>query len=368
VRNTTLKRFDVPRTPLPRVYVELTNRCNFSCEFCPNPVMERAGGQMEWPLLERVLDEIAAGDLARLVLFHQQGEPTLHPRLPDAVRLAARLGLRPCVTTNGSTLDDRLVDALLDAGLHRLTISLQTPDERSFAIRGARNLSYAAFEERVARGVRRVLAAAGAATEVSVAFLTNPFGRLALPTIGRDWSIVASDGDLRAILRAWARRCLDGIAGAPAPEREIARARAAFPNLLRLAPRLLFETRQVGEWPAPPAAGGGPWFEARAGTCHGLTDHFAVLWDGRYSYCCVDYDGHTGGAARFQDVSILDWLASKPVQRAIRGFERWSPEHPYCRRCLGGSTRAIALGKAVGSIAYFKLYRPLLASEAPLPP
>src|SRR5213078_813094 len=54
-------------------------------------------------------------------------------------RRAPRLGLKPCVTTNGSTLTDRLVDSLLEAGLHRLTISLQTPDEKSFAIRGARN-------------------------------------------------------------------------------------------------------------------------------------------------------------------------------------------------------------------------------------
>ncbi len=346
-----------PRLPLNRVYLELTNRCNFACEFCPNPVMERPQGLMAFDLLERALDEIAGRGIARLVLFHQQGEPTLYPRLEDALRAAAARGLPVCVTTNGSTLNDRLVDMLLDARLARLTISLQTPDEASFKIRGARNLAFAPFAERVARAVRRIGAASGAETAVVLAFLTNPYGgRFGLPTIGRDWSLVGTDAELRRVLADWAGRC-----GAPAAARGIARAHAARPNRIELAPRLAFETRPVGEWPRPDAAEGG-WHEARFGTCHGLTDHFAILWDGRYSYCCVDHDGKTS-SARFPETPIVDYLGSEPVRRAIRGFERFVPVHPHCRRCLGGSTRAIALAKGVGSIAYFKLYRPLLAPE-----
>jgi hypothetical protein len=332
--------------------------------------MERPGGQMEWTLLERILDQLAAGRVADLLLFHQQGEPTLYARLPDAVRAASDRGLKPCVTTNGSTLHDRLVDALLESRLHRLTISLQTPDPKSYAIRGARNLSFSAFEERVVRAVRRVLAARGAATEVNVVLLTNPLGRIALPTIGRDWSIVSTTEGLHAVLRDWAARCLEGAPDAPpsdAVARAIERARAARANTLRLGARLIFETRQVGEWPAPATAAPGAWFDAPFGTCHGLTDHFAILWDGRYSYCCVDYEGRTSHA-RVQDLPVLDYLASRPVQRAIRGFARMAPVHPYCKKCLGGPSRAIALGKAVGSIAYFGLYRPHLGRVAAADP
>lgn len=358
--------FTTPRLPLNRIYVELTNRCNFACEFCPNPVMERAPGVMDFGLLERILDEVAAANVARLVLFHQQGEPTLYPRLGDALRAAAARGLPVCIVTNGSTLNDRLVDLLLETRLARLTISLQTPDEASFAIRGAANLGYAAFEARVARAVRRILAAREAPTAVDVVFLTNPFGgRLGLPTIGRDWSLIQTDAALRRVLADWAGRCLDGASESDNQQMlaAIARARAARPNHIELAPRLAFETRIVGEWPTP-GTSGGDWFPARFGTCHGLTDHFAILWDGRYSYCCVDYDGRTS-AARFPETSILGFLGSKPVQRAIRGFRRLVPVHPHCKRCLGGSTRAIAAAKSVGSIVYFKLYRPAFGVGAP---
>jgi hypothetical protein len=363
-RNTTLRRFPEPKLPLERIYIELTNRCNFACEFCPNPVMERPPGQMEFALLEQVLEEVALARVARLVLFHQQGEPTLYARLADAVRAGTRRGLAIAVTTNGSTLNDRLVDALLEAGLARLHISLQTPDEASFRIRGARNLGYAAFEERVARAIRRIVAAEGAPTEVSVAFLTRPFGGwLSLPTIGRDWSIVGTDAGLREILRAWARRALEATPHEPrlaAAEREIGKLGVARWNRLRLAPRLSFETRPVGEWSMPehhPDAA--RWVPAAIGTCHGLTDHFAILWNGAYAYCCVDYDGRTTHA-RFQDVPILDYFDSRPVQRAIRGFRRMRPVHPYCRACLGGPSRAIAIAKGIGSIAYFGAYRRLV--------
>jgi hypothetical protein len=36
------------------------------------------------------------------------------------------------------------------------------------------------------------------------------------------------------------------------------------------------------------------------------------------------------------------------------------PVHPYCRACLGGPSRAIAIAKGIGSIAYFGAYRRLV--------
>ncbi|HLA79128.1 MAG TPA: radical SAM/SPASM domain-containing protein [Vicinamibacteria bacterium] len=357
-RNTTFHGFSEPRLPLNRVFVELTNRCNFACHFCPNPVMERAKGEMELALLDAIIEEIAAVGLARLVLFHQQGEPTLHRHLNHAVAKASALGLATSVTTNGSTLTDPLIDGLLQAGLSQLIISLQTPDPASFSIRGARNLAYPAFEERVVRGVRRVLAA-DSRTEITVSFLTKPLFGASAPTVGRGWPLVSSKAALHQLLETWAARFLDGAGNGATPDalrRAVARTGMLSRNELRLGPRLVFEARPVGEWATPTYPPGRRWYPAPFGSCHGLTDHLAILWNGQYAYCCVDHDGHTS-QARFQDTSLLDFLGSEPVQAALRGFRRLRPVHPYCRQCLGGPGRLFALVKGLGAALYFGVLR-----------
>ncbi len=353
-----MRRCELPRLPLERVHVEVTSLCNFACEFCPNPGLTRPGGLMEFDLLAEILDEVALAGVTRRVFFHQQGEPLLYPRLADAVARATGLGLETSVTTNGALLTDRVVDRLVGAGLTELVVSLQTPDEASFAIRGAKNLTYPVFAERVVRAVARVLARAER-TEVRVAFLTKPLARFTLPFVGKDWQLVEHNRELRAMLLAWAERWLGELPDAPAPEavrRAIRKTGVLHRNEVRLHPRLLLEARPVGEWPMPDRDYGAPWLAARWGTCHGISEHIAILWDGSYTFCCADHDGRTS-TARFQDLSVLDYLDSAPVQEALAGFRRLRPTHPYCRLCLGGPNRPYVFFKAVGSIAYFKLLK-----------
>ncbi|MFV2197458.1 radical SAM protein [Nocardiopsis sp. LOL_012] len=58
------------------------------------------------------------------------GEPTLHPRLPDLVRLATDQGYRVCMTSNGEN-GARQIPACANVGLDRVNFSIfgTTPDE-----------------------------------------------------------------------------------------------------------------------------------------------------------------------------------------------------------------------------------------------
>jgi MoaA/NifB/PqqE/SkfB family radical SAM enzyme len=70
----------MPQT-LERLHIEVTNVCNFKCEFCPDAVMERRRGHMELALLDRLLTEVAEHQLARIVTFHLMGEPLIYPHV-----------------------------------------------------------------------------------------------------------------------------------------------------------------------------------------------------------------------------------------------------------------------------------------------
>ena len=40
-------------------FLELTNKCNFHCEFCPSDSQTRLHGYMEMSLVKKILDEIS---------------------------------------------------------------------------------------------------------------------------------------------------------------------------------------------------------------------------------------------------------------------------------------------------------------------
>jgi hypothetical protein len=122
-----------------RIHLELTNKCNFSCVFCPDCVMTRERGFMEEDLARSALDQIADLDIAEKVTFHVMGEPLLHPRFFEILDHAASRKLAVGLTTNGALLTPSVIQRLAERDLYQIDISLQTPDSESFlATRGTR--------------------------------------------------------------------------------------------------------------------------------------------------------------------------------------------------------------------------------------
>jgi len=116
--------------------ISVTDRCNFRCTYC----MPRAVFDADYKFLphEAILsfEEIArlAGVFVGLGVKKIRltgGEPLLRKDLPDLVAMLAPLGADLTLTTNGSTLVKH-AQALKDAGLDRLTVSLDSLDENTF--------------------------------------------------------------------------------------------------------------------------------------------------------------------------------------------------------------------------------------------
>jgi MoaA/NifB/PqqE/SkfB family radical SAM enzyme len=108
------------------LHVPTGTRCNNRCSFC----MERSvGSPVEMSLAEHVANlERLRAELDSVVFTG--GEPTLNPLLPELVRAARRLGYRQIgLITNARALNDgRLAEALLAAGLGRVTVSIHGAD------------------------------------------------------------------------------------------------------------------------------------------------------------------------------------------------------------------------------------------------
>lgn len=127
---------ELPKSRMIRDYpllvdLEMVSRCNLKCPMCPTVTEEFIEkrvkpfkrGLMDFGLVEKIVSEVA-GKIYSLRLSWI-GEPTLHPKLVDAVRLAKQSGI-PEVSflTNGSKLKLEYFIKLAEAGVDLITVSI----------------------------------------------------------------------------------------------------------------------------------------------------------------------------------------------------------------------------------------------------
>lgn len=340
---------DGPTIPLPveRIHVEVTNRCNFDCEFCPQGDLLRESGDMPFDLFRKVADQLEGGRIARELHFHVMGEPLLYRQLPEAVAHAEGRSVATVVTTNGSLLDRARTGALLEAGLTRLIVSLQTPDEESFKIRGAQGLSFERYEAGIRDALRHALAA-GARTEVVLALRTTAYPRMqGIPAL----RTISSNDQLRRHVARWIADVLGEVP--PRVAELLPRVSVNRWNVVRVTPRFVVESRPLGGWVKDDDK---PFHPARFGTCHALAEMFAVQAGGEMTFCCMDSEGGTAvGNAR--TMPLADFFHHPDVLAAYRGFQRFRVVNPTCQACIGEPGLVRSLGHQLGSIFYVKYAR-----------
>lgn len=123
--------------PMHRFYpvklgVEVTNRCNLKCPLClrsSNP--NRMSGDMKWENYVNLIDSFSP--FLFQVRLHGNGEPTLHPSLPEMVKYAHQKGIYTNFHTNGNLLTKRLINALIDSKLDEVNIALDGISEETYS-------------------------------------------------------------------------------------------------------------------------------------------------------------------------------------------------------------------------------------------
>jgi MoaA/NifB/PqqE/SkfB family radical SAM enzyme len=145
------QRSAVATAPPVCLYLEVTNRCNLLCETCPRTFETlEPPADMSWALFTRIVDQVP--NIARVVL-HGVGEPMLVKDLPRMVRYLKDRGTYVLFNTNGTLLQPRRFQELIDTGLDELRVSLDAADRESYLkVRGKD------FFDRIVRDVGKFIA------------------------------------------------------------------------------------------------------------------------------------------------------------------------------------------------------------------
>ncbi|MEM3716419.1 MAG: radical SAM protein [Candidatus Bathyarchaeia archaeon] len=109
--------------------IEVTNRCNFNCQMCIRRVWDAKPADLNLDLYSKIARSTFQY-LERLILYGL-GEPFLNPSFMDMLRIARENLSKDSeiiVSTNGSMLDQRLIEKILRIGIDNISFSIDTSD------------------------------------------------------------------------------------------------------------------------------------------------------------------------------------------------------------------------------------------------
>ncbi len=141
-----LLQFSLDKKPV--VVWNITKRCNLSCRHCYSASTNQDyPGELSTEEGKKLIEDLAK--FGSPVILFSGGEPLLRSDLSDLARLAADLGMRAVISTNGTMLSKKIVAQFKKVGLSYVGISLDGMPRTNDQFRGVKGAFAAAW-----RGLR----------------------------------------------------------------------------------------------------------------------------------------------------------------------------------------------------------------------
>ncbi len=119
------------------VEIEITNKCNQQCIYCPRTILKRKEENMDFSLYKRIVDELSNTYEDIVLSFTLMGEPLLHPEFKRFVEYTLKESkiYSLIVETNGTLLDNDIIDFLSKFPLNKLIVifNINSLDEEVYS-------------------------------------------------------------------------------------------------------------------------------------------------------------------------------------------------------------------------------------------
>ncbi len=277
-----------------KVNIEISNICNLQCSFCPEVVREKK--MMDPGVFSKIISELVG--LTDQVCLHLMGDPLVHPKLDEFIRICTDFKMPIFFVTNGTLIREKQAELLLSPIIRQVNFSLHSfPDNFP-------DTDPTSYLERIFSLTER-------------AFIERPDLYLNY----RIWNLQETRGtgaQNRDLLSRVAKRFGVEIS----PDIDVTKQKS-----LKLKNRLYlhFDTEFI--WPSLdlPVLG-------LKGTCYGLSNHFGILAEGTVVPCCLDKEASIP-LGRVQDSSIMEILESPRAKKILQGFRDRKLVEDLCQRC-----------------------------------
>ncbi len=270
-----------------KVYIEITNTCNFSCSFCFPSSRPKALLSVE--KFTEVLKRIKP--FTEYIYLHVLGEPLLHPHFGELLEVAFCEGFKVNITTNGSLLTKLKVSPDVLKQVRQFNLSLHD---------AAENVPEEHLDDYFS-GVCN--------------FVKSYQGQCL-------FSLRLWNGGAEGV-SAFNQRCIDVL------NREFSlklTADALNQRCTNLADGVFLRNAARFQWPGQVERA------SEAHACYALRDHIAILSDGSVVPCCLDADAQLKLGNIFTD-DLSELISSPKAEKIKSGFQQRRAVEPLCQHC-----------------------------------
>lgn len=258
-----------------KIYVEITNACNLSCDFCIKNQRElKFMSEKEFKIiLEKLKNH------TKYLYFHVLGEPLMHPKINEFINLAS-LSYKVNITTNGYLIEKlknnkniRQLNISLHSYNTKYNISLDDYLNHIFEVVDTLENTYISY---------RLWVDSNETDEI-------------LKKLNEKYNTSLSKKDLK--------------------------------RNNKLKENIYLNKEEEFIWPSMNNN-----YYNENGKCYGLIDHIGVLVDGTIIPCCLDTLGIINLGNIFKD-DISSLKDNKLCNEMIRGFKNNKKVHELCKKC-----------------------------------
>lgn len=277
---------------LKKIYVEITNVCNYSCSFCKGT--KRDCGFISVEKFEILILKIK--DYTKYIYLHVLGEPLLHKNIEQLIKIANDNGINVSITTNGSLINEKQ-DILLKSKIRQINYSLHSVYEDNVdCIKIIKDISD--FINKSNLKDKKTFHSLRLWNVVDDININNEIVDLLIKNI--DNTIISFDDTISNI---------------------------NINKSVKLAEHVFLETDKLFFWPDINNE-----VVSKVGKCYGLKTNIGILLDGTIVPCCLDCEGDISLGNIYQD-DLGDILSSDRAVNMINGFRNNKLVENLCQTC-----------------------------------
>lgn len=256
-----------------KVYVEITNNCNLSCDFCiKNKRVRKFISKDEFLVILSKLKGIT-----NYLYFHILGEPLLHPNINEFIDIASN-DYKINITTNGYLID-RIKD---NKNINMLNISLHSYDSKyNISLEKYLNNIFNICDKLIENG-----------TKINF----------------RLWVDNKDNNNIIDYINSYYETNIKL-------------------DKCKIKDNLYLDISSYFIWPDLNND-----YYNEVGKCYGLIDHFGILVDGTIVPCCLDSKGDINLGNIYKD-NVLEVLNSNLCRKMAEGFKNNKKICELCKHC-----------------------------------